>query len=584
MLKMSGAFLRDLWTLTRPYWFSEDRWAGRGLLAVIVAMNLGLVYVNVLFNEWYKLFYDALQKKDVEVFWHQIGRFSILAAIFIVVAVYQIYLRQMLQIRWRQWLTGRYLEDWLAGQTYYRMQLLGDGADNPDQRVSQDLALFVQQTLSLTLGFISAVVTLVSFVDILWTISGPLTVPIGDTAFTIPGYMVWAALVYAIGGTWLTHVIGKPLVGLNFDQQRYEADFRFGLVRLRENTEGIALYGGEAREQGILRHHFDFVVKNWWAIMKRQKSLTWFTSFYGQLAVIFPFLVASPRYFAGAIELGGLMQISSAFGQVQGSLSWFVDAYTSLAEWKATVERLTGFEAAMADARARTEGIGIARAAADAPSVELDGVALALPRGETLVGDASLRLRPGQSVLVTGPSGSGKSTLFRALAGIWPFGHGTIRFPKGARALFLPQKPYLPLGNLRTVVCYPGEPRGDDEIREALAAVGLAALGARLDEVQSWSLQLSPGEQQRLAVARAILYRPDWLFLDEATAAVDETAEAALYRLLRERLPDATLVSIGHRSTLAGFHDRHLAVIRNGAGGAAASLRDAAPPPLPAPA
>ena len=583
MFKMSGAFLRDLWTLTRPYWFSEDRWAGRGLLAIIVAMNLGMVYLNVLFNEWYKLFYDALQKHDVAAFWHQFGRFGILAVMFIVVAVYQVYLRQMLQIRWRQWLTGRYLEGWMGGQTYYRMQLIGDGTDNPDQRISQDLALFVQQTLSLSLGFLSSVVTLVSFVGILWVISGPLTVPIGGTSITIPGYMVWAALIYAVGGTWLTHVIGRPLVRLNYDQQRYEADFRFGLARLRENTEGVALYGGEEREQGILRHHFGFVVKNWWGIMKRQKSLTWFTSFYGQLAVVFPFLVASPRYFSGAIQLGGLMQISSAFGQVQGALSWFVDAYTNLAEWKATVERLTGFEAAMANARTETRRAGIAREPAAAPAVELQNVALALPQGDTLLGGADIRLQPGESVLVTGPSGSGKSTLFRALAGIWPFGHGTIRIPKDARALFLPQKPYLPLGNLRTVVCYPGEMQGDDAIRDALGTVGLAYLGHRLDEVQSWSMQLSPGEQQRLAVARALLYRPDWLFLDEATSAVDEAVEASLYRTLREKLPQTTLVSIGHRSTLAGFHDRHLTVVREvAAAGTPAALRDASPPALAA--
>jgi putative ATP-binding cassette transporter len=585
MLKMSGSFLRDLWRLTRPYWFSEDRWAGRGLLAVIVAMNLGMVYLTVLFNEWNRLFYNALQKYDAAEFWHQILRFSYLAVIYIVIAVYQVYLRQMLQIRWRQWLTGRYLTDWLAGRTYYRMQLIGDATDNPDQRIAQDLNLFVSQTLSLSLDFLSSVVTLFSFVGILWALSGPLTVPIGDTTLFIPGYMLWAALLYAIAGTWLTHKIGRPLVRLNYDQQRYEADFRFGLVRLRENTEGIALYGGEDREHGILRRHFRFVVDNWWGIMKRQKSLTWFTSFYGQLAVVFPFLVASPRYFAKAIDLGLLMQIASAFGQVQSALSWFVGAYTSLAEWKATVERLTGFELAMAAARTKDGDGGIAREPAPAPAIELDGVALSLPRGAMVMGDVALKLQPGQSVLVTGPSGSGKSTLFRALAGIWPFGRGTIRVPHDARTLFLPQKPYLPLGDLRSVVSYPAAPRDDGEIRDALAAVGLAALGDRLAESANWSMQLSPGEQQRLAVARAILYRPDWLFLDEATSAVDETAEAALYRVLRERLPMATLVSIGHRATLSGLHDRHLTVIRAGSDGTGgpAALRDAPPPAIAAP-
>ncbi|HUC63116.1 MAG TPA: ABC transporter ATP-binding protein/permease [Alphaproteobacteria bacterium] len=573
MMKMSGAFLRDLWTLTRPYWFSEDRWAGRGLLAVILAMNLGLVALNVIFNQWYRLFYNTLQNHNMPEFWHQLFRFSYLAAIAIVIAVYQVYLTQMLQIRWRQWLTGHYLRDWLGGQTHYRMQLLGDGTDNPDQRISQDLALFVNQTLSLTLGFISSAVTLVSFVGILWAISGPLAIALGGTTLTIPGYMVWAALVYAIAGTWLTHLIGKPLIRLNYDQQRYEADFRFGLVRLRENTEGVALYRGEEGETGILHHSFGFVVRNWWGIMKRQKSLTWFTSFYGQLAIIFPFLVASPRYFAGAIELGGLMQISSAFGQVQSSLSWFVSAYTSLAEWKATVERLTGFQAAMQTARASTEARGLAHTRAADPAIGLESVALDLPRGEKLLEVPALALAPGEAVLVTGPSGSGKSTLFRALAGIWPFGRGTVRVPEGARILFLPQKPYLPLGDLASVASYPGEPQPADAVAGALAAVGLAGLASRLAEVRNWSLELSPGEQQRLAVARALLYKPDWLFLDEATSALDEAAEADLYRVLRERLPATTLISIGHRATLAAFHERHFAVMREGG---SATLREVA--------
>lgn len=572
MMKMSSTFLRDLWKLTRPYWFSDDRWAGRGLLAVILAMNLGLVYLSVLFNDWYRLFYNALQGHDFPEFWHQLGRFSILAAISIVVAVYRTYLRQMLEIRWRQWLTGQYLDHWLADQIYYRMQLLGGKTDNPDQRIAQDLAYFVSQTLTLTLGFISSAVTLISFVGILWTISGPLTVPLGSSALTIPGYMVWAALLYAAVGTWLTHLIGRPLVRLNYDQQRYEADFRFGLVRLRENTEGIALYAGESEEDGILRRQFAFVVRNWWGIMRRQKSLTWFTSFYGQLAVIFPVLVAAPRYFAGTIELGGLMQISSAFGQVQSALSWFVDAYTSLAEWKATVERLTGFQAAVAEAGSAASRAALRRIPTMSPGIGLEKVAVALPTGETLLGGIELELKPGQSVLVTGPSGSGKSTLFRALAGIWPFGHGTIQVPQGARALFLPQKPYLPLGSLRTVASYPATPKPDPAIQDVLSLVGLPGLAERLDEEANWSLRLSLGEQQRLAIARALLVRPDWLFLDEATSALDEAAEASIYRTLRERLSDTTLVSIGHRSSLAGIHDRHLTVVRDGP---RAVLRDA---------
>jgi putative ATP-binding cassette transporter len=563
MFNMSGKFLRDLWTLTRPYWFSEDRWVGRGLLAANLGLNLGLVYLNVLFNDWYRLFYDSLQNKDLPEFYHQLLRFTYLAIFYILIGVYQIYLRQMLQIRWRKWLTGRYLSDWLAGNTYYRMQLTDPGTDNPDQRISEDLRLFVEQTLRLSLDFISSVVTLFSFVTILWTISGPLTVPIWG-GVTIPGYMVWAALVYAIVGTSLTHVIGVPLVRLRYDQQHFEADFRFSLVRFRENAEGIALYGGEHDEEQTLKRHFEAIVANWWRIMKRTRDLTWFTATYSQLAVIFPFVVGAPRYFTGAIQLGTLVQISSSFGQVQSALSWFVDAYTSLAEWRATVDRLTGFELAMARARARAVEQAIVRDTSPGPEIALDHVALTLPQGETLVDGLDLALKPQQPVMFAGPSGSGKSTLFRALAGIWPFGRGAIRIPRGARALFLPQKPYIPLGKLRAVVCYPNPPVDDATLREALDAVGLGPLGARLDEEQNWTLQLSPGEQQRLAVARALIGKPDWLFLDEATSALDETIEEELYRLLRERLPGTTLVSIGHRTTLRRYHDRLLTLVREG--------------------
>lgn len=412
MLSKTRMFLRDLWALTRPYWFSEERWSARGLLAVILAMNLGMVYLSVLFNEWYRIFYDALEARDVAAFWHQIGRFGMLAAIAIVIAVYQIYLRQMLMIRWRRWLTGRYLHEWLDRQTYYRMQLAGRSTDNPDQRISEDLRLFVADTMTLVLGFISSAVTLVSFVGILWGLSGSLTIPLAGTTLTIPGYMVWAALAYAIVGTWLTHKIGRPLVRLNFDQQRYEADFRFGLMHFRENAEGVALYGGEGEEKKILGSRFSSVVDNWWNIMRRQKSLTWFTSFYGQAAVLFPFLVGAPRFFSGAIQLGGLIQISSAFGQVQTSLSWFVEAYTALAEWKATVDRLTGFRKSVADSDAVSPGV--TRQESPDGALSLDRVSVSLPQGGALIADAGARFAPGEAVLLTGPSGPSSSAESRS--------------------------------------------------------------------------------------------------------------------------------------------------------------------------
>jgi putative ATP-binding cassette transporter len=561
--------LRDAWTLIRPYWFSEDRWAGRGLLLLVIGLTLGLVYLNVLFNRWNNTFYNALQDKDYAAFWSQLIRFTWLAALFIVVAVYQLYLNQMLQIRWRRWLTERYLGAWLADGAYYRMQLTASETDNPDQRIAEDLRLFVSATLTLGIGGMRAVVTLVAFIGILWGLSGSLTIPIG-AGWTIPGYMVWAALLYATVGTWLTNLIGRPLVGLNFDQQRYEADFRFGLVRFRENAEGVALYRGEADELRSFRDRFAAVVDNWWGIMRRQKRLTWFTAGYGQAAVIFPFVVAGPRYFRGEIPLGGLMQIASAFGQVQDSLSFIITAYPDLAQWRSVVQRLVGFERALARMRADAASDGVRRSPGAGEALALDRVDLRLPGGRPLVESAALDFQPGDSALISGPSGVGKSTLFRAIAGIWPFGSGKISLPRDGRVLFLPQKPYLPIGTLREVVSYPTPPGGinDAALREALEAVGLPALGARLGEAAHWALTLSPGEQQRIAFARALVQKPAWLFLDEATSALDEESEIRLYTLLRQRLPGVTVVSVGHRSTLRPFHARNLVVTAHPTGAA----------------
>ena len=421
-----------------------------------------------------------------------------------------------------------------------------------------------------------AVVTLVSFLGILWGLSGSITLPIG-AGVTLPGYMVWAALAYAIAGTWLTNLIGRPLVRLNFNQQRYEADFRFSLVRFRENTEGVALYRGEADEMRSFRERFASVVRNWWNIMRQQKRLTWFTSGYGQAAIIFPILVAAPRYFRGEIPLGALMQTSQAFGQVQDSLSFIITSYTDIAEWRAVVLRLLGFERALARVRAEAAVEGVHHGTGAAGTLSLDRVNLALPGGRSLMEDVSFDIQPGDTTLISGPSGAGKSTLFRAIAGIWPFGRGEVRLPRDGRVLFLPQKPYLPIGTLREVVSYPTPAAGvaDGALREALQIVGLPELATRLDETAHWAQALSPGEQQRIAFARALVQKPDWLFLDEATSAVDEETEARLYSLLRERLPRTTVVSVGHRSTLRAFHARRLTVTPNGAG--PARVEEAAP-------
>ncbi|MFM7689291.1 MAG: ABC transporter ATP-binding protein/permease, partial [Alphaproteobacteria bacterium] len=456
--------------------------------------------------------------------------------------------------RWRRWLTDIYLAQWLSDRAYYRMALTDPYTDNPDQRIADDARLFVEDTLSLGIGLLNSIVTLGSFILVLWSLSGPVTI----LGVEIPGYMVWVALIYALLGTWLAHLIGRPLIALNFSQQRLEADFRYALVRLRENTEGIALYGGEADEKRGLTQRFSKLMVNWWEIMRATKRLTFFTAGYGQVASIFPIVVAAPAYFAGRLPLGGLIQTSSAFGQVQGALSWFVDNYRKLTEWRATVERLTGFTQAVAKARATGEGPKAAKGATE--GLALRDVTLTLPDGRVLVNAARMDVTPGEAVLINGPSGSGKSTLFRAIAGIWPFGSGAISLPQDARALFLPQRPYLPLGTLKRAVCYPEDEArfSDADVVAALDEAGLGHLAPRLADSDSWGQRLSGGEQQRLSFARAFLLRPDWLFLDEATASLDPKAEEELHERLKRALPKLTMLSIAHRPAVARLHDRVL--------------------------
>jgi putative ATP-binding cassette transporter len=556
--------------MIRPYWSSDDRWAARGLLLGVVLLTLGMVYLTVLLNLWNNAFYSALQDKNMAAFRGQLFRVTWLITIFIFLAVYQVYLNQMLEIRWRRWLTDRYLRSWLSDDAYYRMQLQASETDNPDQRIAEDVQLLASHTLALFTGGLRAIVTLVTFVAILWGLSGSLVVPVGGVTLHLPGYMVWVAVLYAILGTWVTDWLGRPLVRLNFDRQRYEADFRFSLVRFRENTEGVALYRGEADEFRGFRARFEDVVSNWWGIMLRQKRMTYFTSGYGLGAWIVPSIVAAPRYFRGELGLGGLMQTSQAFQQVQDALSFFVQSYKEIAAWCAVVERLAGFERTL-DAMHRQAGTGLRRVEGRASHLSVAAVDLYRPDGQPLMANINFSLRRGDSVLLSGASGSGKSTLIRAIAGIWPFGRGEVRAAKDARILFLPQRPYLPIGKLRDVVSYPMPADGvaDGTLREALEAVGLPQLTARLDEEAHWAQQLSPGEQQRIAFARALVQKPEWLFLDEATSAVDEATESRLYQLVRERLPETTLFSIGHRATLRPFHTRRLMVQPTGNSAAA---------------
>jgi putative ATP-binding cassette transporter len=560
--------LATIWRLAIPYFRSEDKWAGGALLAAVVAIELGTVAIDVLINQWRNRFYTALQDYNWGAFVHEAIYFFVIGGIFVVIAVYQLYLNQWLQIRWRKWLTERYLGEWLSDATHYRMQLAGEVADNPDQRIAEDVRIFIEQFLTLGLGLLNSVVTLISFVVILWGLSETAPLHLFGTSLNIPGYLVWAALIYAIGGTALTHLIGKPLIKLDFHQQRFEADFRFNLVRARENSEQIALLKGGDAEHVRLSERLGAIIRNWYAIMIRTQKITAVTQSYAQAVQIFPYVLVAPAYFAKKTQLGGLMQAASAFLSVQGALSFFIGAYRQLAEWQAVIDRLEGFEHSIAAARERQRGNIRLDQEGSADGIVLKGLRLATPDGTPLLATENFTLPRHQRTLLTGPSGSGKSTLFRAIAGIWPFGTGTVAIPSGATLMSLPQRPYFPIGPLSDALTYPAMPDhfNRDKLTAALTDVGLPALTGQLDTPGHWNQSLSPGEQQRIGIARALLHKPQFLMLDEATASLDEETEALLYRLIAQRLPESTIVSIGHRSTLQAFHQRHVAMMQGSDG------------------
>jgi vitamin B12/bleomycin/antimicrobial peptide transport system ATP-binding/permease protein len=570
-------FTAKVGALATPYFNSEEKWRARGLLAAIVALNLAAVYMLVLLNEWNRVFYDALQNKDAPVFWRELGRFTYLAFGFIVIAVYRFYLTQLLEMRWRAWMTVHYVNRWLSNQAFYHLELArftgsdAQSPDNPDQRIAEDMNLFTSYSVSLSMGLLNAVVTLLSFVGILWALSGSFAFSFNGQEVVIPGFMVWMAVVYCVVGSVITHYIGRPLIGLNFRQQRAEADYRHHLVRVREYSESIALDRGEPVERGQLGSRFGVVLANYLQLIRAQKRLTWFTVGFGQAAVVFPFIVAAPRFFSGAIQLGELMQIASAFGRVQDALSWFVDNYDRLASWRATTDRITSFEAsfqALQSAQhkpaedSHTANAHDTAAAQPDDALWLDELQLSLPDGSALLAASGLRLQPGDTVLLKGPSGSGKSTLFRAVAGIWPWSISRLRPPPdfADRVMFLPQRPYFPNGALRHALAYPATPErySDADLQQALRDALLPHLASQLDTEDTWGQKLSGGEQQRLAIARAFLKKPRWLFVDEATSALDEAAEATLYERLKTRVlrENGALVSIAHRPTVAAFHER----------------------------
>jgi len=570
--------LRRIFALAAPYFRSEEKWRARAMLVGIVALNLAYVYALVLFNQWYGRFYDALQNKDAGIFWREVGVFGWLAFANIAIQVLKFYVTQLLQLRWRSWITRSYLTRWMADRTFYHLELAryaqdeGHTPDNPDQRIQEDMQMFTDATMTLSMGLLNAVVTLVSFVGILWGLSGIVDITIGGTTYQVAGAMVWLAVVYCVVGTVITHYIGRPLIGLNFRQQRFEADFRHHLVRVREYSEAIALDHGEKVERGQLDLRFGAVLRNYLQLIKQQKNLVTFTAFFGQAAVIFPFIVAAPRFFSGAIQLGQLMQISSAFGKVQDSLSWFVDNYDRVAVWRATTDRLTSFDDAMRAHAARSQELDRDSAA---PALQTGDLAVALPNGTPLLAGAALAVKPGDSVLLQGPSGSGKSTLFRTFAGIWPFARGHVKVPEGA--VFMPQRPYVPDGTLRNALAYPNpaENYSDAELRQALVDALLPDLVNRLDDSDVWSQKLSGGEQQRLSIARVLLKKPSWLFADEITSALDAEAEGVLYKRLSDRVKAAggAMVSIAHRAAVGDFHNQRWTLVPQPEGAPAGGAR-----------
>lgn len=560
-------FIVGLFHLITPYWNSEEKKSARLYLAGIITLTIAAVYMTLLLNEWFNSFYSALQNYDSDAVYRGLLRFTGLAFAHIAFAVYSYYLQQRLALRWRKWMTKNYLAKWTGQQMYYRLEMFSQGtADNPDQRISEDINLFTARTLSFMSGLLRSATTIVCFIFVLWNLSEVLSFSAAGQEIHIYGYLVWTALAYSVLGTWITHKVGHRLVSLNYLQQKLEADFRFSMVRLRETAESVAFYNGAAKEEAFLSNRFMTLLRNTLFIIKKQKQLSWLTNSYAQIAIIFPFVVAVPRYLSQNISLGGLMQIANCFGKVQDAMSYFVDVYASLAEWQSCAERLLSFDKHIAAIEKETEeksGSLVREETHD--RLRLADVTISVPamdenkRTREIISSASCTIKSGEHVILKGPSGSGKSTLLRTLAGFWPYVKGHISMPAPSEMMFIPQKPYIPMGTSAEAASYPLETADEEILSPLLVECGLSHLMEKTDTEADWSHILSLGEQQKLAFVRVFLRKPKWVFLDEATSAMDEETEEKMYRLLTA-LPGTTVISIGHRSTLDKWHDRVLRI------------------------